>query len=58
MWVREKIRAEKSLFDFADGSNLRVIAYQPNYIGPTEKHVHLGQTLRCGRSKLVAQSWK
>ena len=30
MWVREKIRAEKSLFDFADGSNLRVIAYQPN----------------------------
>jgi len=56
--VREKIRAEKSLFDFADGSNLRVIAYQPNYIGPTEKHVHLGQTLRCGRSKLVAQSWK
>ena len=28
MWVREKIRAEKSLFSFADESNLRVIAYR------------------------------
>ena len=37
MWVREKIRAEKSLFSFADGSNLRVIAYRPDYIGSDDR---------------------
>jgi hypothetical protein len=45
MWVREKIRAEKSLFSFAEGSNLRVIAYRPDYIGPTKEEAHLGQDL-------------
>ena len=45
MWAREKIRAEKSLFSFADGSNLRVIAYRPDYIGPTPENAHLGQNL-------------
>ena len=45
MWVREKVRAEKSLFGFADRSNLRVIAYRPDYIGPTEEEAHLGQDL-------------
>jgi hypothetical protein len=45
MWAREKVRAEKSLFGFADGSNLRVIAYRPDYIGPTEEEAHLGQHL-------------
>jgi len=45
MWAREKIRAEKSLFEFAEGSNLRVIAYRPDYIGPTEEEAHLGQNL-------------
>ena len=45
MWVREKIRAEKSLFNFAEGSNLRVIAYRPDYIGPTKEEAHLGQDL-------------
>lgn len=45
MWVREKIRAEKSLFGFADGTNLRVIAYRPDYIGPTGEEAHLGQDL-------------
>jgi hypothetical protein len=45
MWAREKVRAEKSLFGFADGSNLRVIAYRPDYIGPTEEEAHLGQNL-------------
>ena len=45
MWVREKIRAEKSLFSFADGSNLRVIAYRPDYIGPTKETVSFGQNL-------------
>ena len=45
MWAREKIRAEKSLFSFADGSNLRVIAYRPDYIGPTPEKAHFGQNL-------------
>ena len=45
MWVREKIRAEKSLFSFADGSNLRVIAYRPDYIGSTRETAHFGQKL-------------
>ena len=45
MWAREKIRAEKSLFSFADGSNLRVIAYRPDYIGPTTEKAHFGQNL-------------
>lgn len=45
MWVREKIRAERSLFGFAEGSNLRVIAYRPDYIGPTKEEANLGQRL-------------
>lgn len=45
MWVREKIRAEKSLFEFADGTNLRVISYRPDYIGPTLEEAQLGQDL-------------
>ena len=45
MWAREKIRAEKSLFSFADGSNLRVIAYRPDYIAPTTEKAHFGQNL-------------
>ena len=45
MWAREKVRAEKSLFEFAEGSNLRVIAYRPDYIGPTKEEAHLGQNL-------------
>lgn len=45
MWAREKVRAEKSLFSLAEGMNLRVIAYRPDYIGPTEEESALGQTL-------------
>lgn len=45
MWAREKVRAEKTLFAFAEGSNLRVIAYRPDYIGPTKEEAHLGQDL-------------
>lgn len=45
MWAREKVRAEKSLFKLAEGTNIRVIAYRPDYIGPTEEEAHLGQTL-------------
>jgi hypothetical protein len=45
MWVREKIRAEKSLFQIAEHHNLRVIAYRPDYIGPTKQQASLGQNL-------------
>jgi len=45
MWAREKVRAENSLFGFAEGSSLRVIAYRPDYIGPTEEEATLGQDM-------------
>ena len=45
MWAREKVRAEKTLFALADGTKLKVIAYRPDYIGPTEEEAHLGQDL-------------
>lgn len=45
MWAREKVRAERTLFALADGTNLRVIAYRPDYIGPTAEEAHLGQDL-------------
>ncbi len=45
MWAREKVRAERMLFEFAEGLNLRVIAYRPDYIGPTEEQAHIGQNL-------------
>ena len=45
MWIREKIHAEKVLFGFADNKNLKVFAYRPDYIGPTDEEAHLGQDL-------------
>lgn len=45
MWAREKLRAERTLFEFAEGSSLRVIAYRPDYIGPTDDEAHIGQNL-------------
>ncbi len=45
MWAREKVRAERSLFDFAEDTTLRVIAYRPDYIGPTKEEAHIGQNL-------------
>jgi len=45
MWAREKVRAEESLFDLAAGTNLKVIAYRPDYIGPTREEAHIGQYL-------------
>jgi len=45
MWAREKVRAEQSLFKRVEGTDLRVIAYRPDYIGPTTEEAHLGQTL-------------
>ncbi|MDH3621947.1 MAG: hypothetical protein OER91_13705 [Gammaproteobacteria bacterium] len=45
MWAREKVRAEKTLFEFAEGTGLRVIAYRPDYIGPTKQEAHVGQDI-------------
>jgi hypothetical protein len=45
MWARDKVRAERTLFGLAEGSKLRVIAYRPDYIGPTGEEAHLGQDL-------------
>ena len=47
-WAREKVRAENSLFALAEGTRLRVIAYRPDYIGPTAEEEQLGQTLLWG----------
>jgi nucleoside-diphosphate-sugar epimerase len=44
-WAREKVRAEKELFALANGTKLSVIAYRPDYIGPTEEESQLGQEL-------------
>jgi len=44
-WAREKFRAEQELFALAEGTKLKVIAYRPDYIGPTEEETHLGQEL-------------
>ena len=48
MWAREKVRAEQSLFEFAEGTKLRVIAYRPDYIGPTREEAHFGQKILYG----------
>ncbi len=48
MWAREKVRAENTLFELAEGTRLRVIAYRPDYIGPTEEEAHFGQDLLYG----------
>jgi hypothetical protein len=45
MWARVKVEAENILFELADNTNLRVIAYRPDYIGPTDEEAHIGQTL-------------
>ena len=45
MWAREKVRAESTLFELAEGSSLRVIAYRPDYIGPTREEAHIGQDI-------------
>jgi nucleoside-diphosphate-sugar epimerase len=62
-WAREKVRAEKELFSLAEDTSLRVIAYRPDYIGPTEEEAHLGQKLLywfllCAPNKLVRPCWR
>ncbi len=48
MWARVKVEAENALFEFAAGTKLRVIAYRPDYIGPTEEEAHIGQSMLYG----------
>jgi hypothetical protein len=48
MWAREKLRAEKSLFAFAEDSKMNVVAYRPDYIGPTKEESHIGQEILYG----------
>jgi len=48
MWVQQKIRAEKQLFSFGKKSNMRVIAYRPDYIGATEEQSGLRQNMLYG----------
>jgi hypothetical protein len=45
MWAREKVRAENTLFGLAGGTTLRVVAYRPDYIGPTAEGAVLGQDM-------------
>ena len=45
MWAREKVRAERTLIAIAENTKLRVIAYRPDYIGPTDEEAHIGQDL-------------
>lgn len=58
MWAREKVRAEKSLFELARETSVRVIAYRPDYIGPTKEEAHLGQTFLYGFFKPVGAAVK
>lgn len=48
MWARVKVEAENALFDRANGSSVRVIAYRPDYIGPTAQEARLGQRMLYG----------
>jgi uncharacterized protein YbjT (DUF2867 family) len=43
MWARVKVEAENTLFELAEDTGLRVIAYRPDYIRPTAAEAHLGQ---------------
>lgn len=45
MWARQKVRAENSLFAFGNNHALKVIAYRPDYIGPTREEAHIGQDI-------------
>ncbi len=47
-WAREKVRAETALFALAGDKPLKVIAYRPDYIGPTAEEAQLGQKLLYG----------
>lgn len=48
MWVREKIRAEKTIEGLTKGTAITAVFYRPDYIGPTEAEAHLGQRFLYG----------
>lgn len=58
MWARVKVEAEQALFALAQGTNTRVVAYRPDYIGPTDEEAHLGQRLVCGFFRPVGAAVK
>lgn len=58
MWARVKVEAENALFGFAEGTNMRVIAYRPDYIGPTAEEAHLGQSILYGFFKPLGVALK
>lgn len=58
MWARVKVEAEQALFALAEGSSTRVIAYRPDYIGPTKEEAHLGQRLVYGFFRPVGAAVK
>ncbi len=58
MWARVKVEAENTLFNFAEDSRMRVIAYRPDYIGPTEEEAHLGQMMLYGFFKPLGAALK
>jgi hypothetical protein len=39
------VQSEKVLFGLASNTKLRVIAYRPDYIGPTDEEANIGQKL-------------
>ena len=58
MWARQKVRAENSLIGFASDRPLKVIAYRPDYIGPTKEEAHFGQDLLYGFFRPVGAAIK
>lgn len=58
MWARVKVEAENALFGFAEGTRMRVIAYRPDYIGPTAEDAHLGQKILYGFFKPLGAALK
>jgi hypothetical protein len=58
-WAREKARAEQTLFDLAQGTNLRVVSYRPAWVVETEERAGIGDSLKqalFGPLKLTALS--
>ena len=43
-----KVEAENRLIEIADRTTVRVIAYRPDYIGPTTEESHFGQRVLYG----------
>ena len=48
MWARVKFEAEVELFALGTEKDVKVIAFRPDYIGPTDEEAHLGQRMLYG----------